>query len=149
LRRRERLYAGPLGTSFLFGNNYKHQGEEKMLKRQKLVAAFIASAVLGSVFIGERSASATNYNTTSQPVLAMNVGKSPNDGYFFLSSITSLGTCGTGSGLVMFRTKDADKNILSLVTAAFLSGKKIIAFVDDAIKDSLGYCYVQQVNLMP
>jgi len=120
-----------------------------MLKRQRLVVTFIASMVLGSVFIGERSASATNYTSAASPVVGVNVGKSPNDGYFFLSSVPSLGTCGVSSGLVMLRTKDVDKNILSVVISAFLSGKKVIAFVDDTIKDPQGYCYVQQANLMP
>jgi hypothetical protein len=120
-----------------------------MLKRQKLVAAFIASAVLGSVFIGEGSASATYcLLPTPQPVLALSPSKSPNDGYFTLVSTSSTCqnvTCGTNGTSVIFRLKDADKNILSTVTAAFLSGKKIQAVVDDSFKDGGGYCYIQAV----
>jgi hypothetical protein len=56
-------------------------------------------------------------------------------------------TCLAWNGRVILRVGDADKNMMSVVLAAFLSGKKVTVLVDDAVKDAGGFCFAQMVSI--
>ena len=116
-------------------------------------ASLVALCMLATAFSAEKSANATAYLSAFQNVNQITAAKSPTDiygnhGWFSLTGVTSLGTCGTSGGLVVFKFADADKNILATVTAAFLSGKQVAVTVDDGSANKEGtYCYVQGVVL--
>jgi hypothetical protein len=116
-------------------------------------ASLVALAMIGSAFVAEKSASATAYSTSLQYVSQVNAAKSPTtsgglSGWFALTGVASLGTCATWNGVLPFKFADADKNILSTVTAAFLAGKKIQVTVDDSVKETgTNFCYAQFASM--
>jgi hypothetical protein len=70
--------------------------------------------------------------------------------WFAVDTATSTSTtCPSSLGFVVFRLRDDDrgKRMLSLVTAAMLAGKTIQVYIDDGLKDPLGYCYVRYIDV--
>ncbi len=97
--------------------------------------------------------------TSSHAALSMSTGKVNSIGfatvssgweeYVLLEGVSSLGSCATSSGLVVFRfNRDEDYSRgFSLALSAYASGKKISIRVDQEHKNSRGECYIKMITI--
>jgi hypothetical protein len=71
-----------------------------------------------------------------------------NTDWFDVSGVTSLGTCGTSQGYVVFRIRDdvRGQRMFAGLTAAKLAGNSITVSVDEQDKDSTGFCFAQWIS---
>jgi len=116
------------------------------------LASLVVLTMLAAAFVAEKSAMATQQSTAALTVAQVNASRSPTNVNNHLSSIELTGlstflTCLAWNGRVILRVGDADKNMMSVVLAAFLSGKKVTVLVDDAVKDAGGFCFAQMVSI--
>ena len=68
---------------------------------------------------------------------------------FLISGFTSAGSCPTNDGLIglVLRDDEGGRRQMALLIAAKLAGIAINVRVDDAVKNSNGYCYIALVEL--
>jgi len=110
----------------------------------------VAATIGVSMLLGSSQALATFYAGTGT-VAAIVTNDSTwgaDQDYFVLAGVTSLGTCPTQGGMVVFRLKDDAKGQrqFAVILATKVSGSQVTADVDDAFKDSQGYCYLRHLT---
>ena len=115
------------------------------MKVASLVVIFALVALIGPSAANATSATSPAGAVSFIHVTKSTTGSNGGSSHFALTGVGSgVGACAAANGYVIFKFTDADKNILSTVQAAFLSGKTIAVQVDDAVKLD-GYCRVQDV----
>src|SRR5262245_22858421 len=69
---------------------------------------------------------------------------------FTLAGVSSLGNCGGFFGQVVFRIKDDlhGQQMFAQALAAATGGNTIFVNVDDAVRDSQGYCFVTGISFV-
>src|SRR3954465_8518545 len=104
-------------------------------------------ALLGTLSIG--AAQATTYGGTGTVALVRSHDSAVSEDWFQITGVTSLGTCPTYNGLVLFVIKDDDRGWrhFTLAVSAKRAGTTISAWVDDTkVTPSGGGCYVQYIQ---
>jgi hypothetical protein len=68
--------------------------------------------------------------------------------WFTLTGVTSLGTCGTIGGAVIFKIREGARahRMHAMVQASLLKGLTLKVYVDDAVKDG-NYCIVSYMSV--
>jgi hypothetical protein len=114
---------------------------------RKVIARCLAAAALAVVVTIATPASATT-GTISGKVIRILVPSTGNGSSFFMLSGTNIvGNC-TNDGshtLALFPDDDRGKQMLSLVQAAWLSGKSLTVTLDDNVATT-NYCFARSLN---
>lgn len=90
--------------------------------------------------------------TYSQVGMVMRIGAIPsrnNGDFIVVEGFLSAGTCPISQGLVPAKVQDSNSGdrAYAIALAAKMAGKDVKISVDDALKNELGYCYINSLEL--
>jgi hypothetical protein len=121
---------------------------------KKAIARAISMLAFGIAITNSPSAHATAGLITGTVAKIKIQNSAVGNSYFTLKSTATVGQCTTDTGNVeaLFPDDDRGKAMLSVVTAALLSGKSVTVMVDDANAEAawgLVYCFAGYVQVSP
>ncbi|OLF75200.1 hypothetical protein AWH60_11310 [Pseudoalteromonas haloplanktis] len=90
---------------------------------------------------------ATSYSHTDTVKKVVTIPSGQDKDYITLNNFTSAGNCLNAHGVVVAKFSASHDRVFSLAIAAKMANKKVRLIVDDAIKNSEGFCLVKALEL--
>jgi hypothetical protein len=105
-------------------------------------------AAIGLACGGAGTAEATAYGASGLVSALRSHDAAVSMDWFQITGVTSLGTCPTYNGLVLFIIKDDDRGWrhFAMALSAKRAGTAVSAWVDDSVVGSGGFCYLQYMQ---
>ena len=114
---------------------------------RKVIARSLAAAALAVVVTIATPASATTGAISGKVLRIMLQNTAGSSSFFVLSGTNTVGNCISDNShtLALFPDNDRGKQMLSLVQAAWLSGKSLTVTLDDTVATS-NYCFAMSLD---